>query len=72
MCVCDWGITQATHVSYKNSNIKGRSLNLINMIFHTIRNCSQSERIRSLWERILPFKRRSQFEKGYKLKIVIA
>ena len=32
-------ITQATHVLNKNSNIQGRSLNVIKLIFHTIRNC---------------------------------
>ena len=31
-------ITQVTHVRNKNSNIKGRSLDRIEVIFHTIRN----------------------------------
>ena len=32
-------ITQVTQVRNKNSNIQGRSLNVIKVIFHTIRNC---------------------------------
>ena len=32
-------ITQATHVRNEKSNIQGRSLNVIKVIFHTIRNC---------------------------------
>ena len=32
--------TQVTHVRNKNSNIQGRSLNAIEVIFNTIRNCS--------------------------------
>ena len=34
-------ITQITHVRNKNSNIQGRSLNAIKVIFHIIINCSQ-------------------------------
>ena len=33
-------IRQVTHVRNKNSNIQGRSLNVIKVIFHTISNCS--------------------------------
>ena len=33
-------ITQVTHVRNKNSNIQGRSLYVIKVIFHTIKNCS--------------------------------
>ena len=50
----------------KNSNIQGRSLNVIKVIFHTIQ-CKElliKERIRSLLEQILSFKRSSDFEKG--------
>ena len=32
---------QVTHVRNKNSNIQGRTLNAIKMIFHSIRNCSK-------------------------------
>ena len=32
--------TQVTHVNNKNSNIQGRSLYMIKVIFNTIRNCS--------------------------------
>ena len=42
-CVIDIGvatITQVTHVRNKNSNIQGRSLNVIKVSFHTIMNCS--------------------------------
>ena len=33
-------ITQVTQVHNKNSAIYGRSLNVIKVIFHTMRNCS--------------------------------
>ena len=33
-------ITQVKHMRNKNSNIQGRSLNVIKVIFHTKRNCS--------------------------------
>ena len=33
-------ITQVTHKLNKNSNIQGRSLDVIIVIFNTIRNCS--------------------------------
>ena len=33
-------MTQVTHVRIKKSNIQGKSLNVIKVIFHTIRNCS--------------------------------
>ena len=33
-------ITQVTHVRNKNSNIQGKSLNVIKVLFHTTRNCS--------------------------------
>ena len=33
-------ITQVTHLCNKNSNIKGRSLDVVKVIFYTIRNCS--------------------------------
>ena len=33
-------ITQYTHMRNKNSNIQGGSLNVIKVIFHTIRYCS--------------------------------
>ena len=35
-----FNITQATHVRNKNSDIQGRSLNVIKVIFHTTKNCS--------------------------------
>ena len=41
-----------THVRNKNSNIQGRSPNVVSVIFHAIR------------KQILSFKRRSHFEKG--------
>ena len=55
----------------KNSNIQGRSTNVVKVIFHTIRNCSLKERIRSLSgknslperEQILSFNRSSHFKK---------
>ena len=33
-------IRQVTHMHIKSSNIKGRSLNVIKVIFDSIRNCS--------------------------------
>ena len=33
-------ITQVRHMRNENSNIQGRSLNVIKVIFHSIRNCS--------------------------------
>ena len=41
--VCSIGIgpiTQVTHMQTKNSNIQGRSANVVKGIFLTIRNCS--------------------------------
>ena len=35
-------ITQVTQMRNKNSNIQGRSLNVIKVIFHTIRKCSST------------------------------
>ena len=43
-------IPHVTHVCNNNSNIQGRSLNVMKVILHTIRNCS--------------LKRSSHFEKG--------
>ena len=40
-------ITHVTHVRDKNSNIQGRSLNVIKVIFHTIRDCSQRKEFAS-------------------------
>ena len=50
-----------THERNKNSNIQGRSPNVIKVIFH--KELLLKERIRSLWEQILSFKRSSHFEK---------
>ena len=36
-------ITQDTHVRNKNSNIQGRSLNVIKVIFHTIRTAHKGK-----------------------------
>ena len=38
--ICVVPIRQATQVHNKNSNIQERSINVIKVIFHTIRNCS--------------------------------
>ena len=54
-----------THVRNKTSRILGRSPNVVKVSFRTIRNCSLKERIRSLWEQILSFKRSSHFEKAH-------
>ena len=39
-CIGVAPITQVTHVRNKNSNIQGRSLNVIKSIFQSIRNYS--------------------------------
>ena len=39
-CIDVMPITQVTLMGNKNSNIQGRSLIVIKVIFHTIRNCS--------------------------------
>ena len=51
------------HVCNKNSNIQGRSPNVVKVIFHTIRNCSGSK----LKERISS-QNGSHFEKGRNLR----
>ena len=56
-------ITQVTHVRNKNSNIQGRSLNLISDCLY-YKELLIRERIRSLWEQILSFERSSHFKKG--------
>ena len=33
-------IAQVLHVRNKNSDIQGKSLHVLNVIFHTLRNCS--------------------------------
>ena len=52
-------ITQYTHVCNKNSNTQGSSPNVVEVIFQTFKELLLKERIRSLWERILSFKRSS-------------
>ena len=56
-------IKQVTHVRNKNSNIQGRSLNLIS-VFPYYKELLIRERIRFLWEQILSFERSSHFKKG--------
>ena len=41
------------HMCNENSNIKGRSLNVMKVIFHTIKELLIKEKICSLWEQIL-------------------
>ena len=50
----------------KNSNIQGRSLNVVNVIFSYHEELLFKERICSRWEQILTFKSSSKFEKGRK------
>ena len=38
--IANIGIAPITHMRNKNSNIQGRSLNVVKGIFNTIRNCS--------------------------------
>ena len=51
-----------THMRNKNSNIQGRSPNVVKVIFH--KELLLKERISTLWEHILSCKRSSHFEKG--------
>ena len=48
----------------KNSNIQGRSLNVIKRDFPYYKELLIKERIRYLWEEVLSFKKGSHFEKG--------
>ena len=52
------------HARDKNSNIQGRSLNVVIVIFHTIRNFSQSKEFAPSGSKFFLFKRSSNFEKG--------
>ena len=52
-----------SHVRNKNFNIQGRSPNVVKY-FPYHKELLLKERIRSLWEQILSFKRSSNFEKG--------
>ena len=56
-------IMQVKHVRNKNSIIQGRPLNAIKLTFHT-KKLLIKERICSLWEQNLSFKRSFHFEKG--------
>ena len=63
-------ITHVTHVLNKNSNIQWRPLNVIcYFLYYMYKELLTKGRIRSLWEQILSFKRRSQFEKGLNWKV---
>ena len=57
-------IMQVTHVHNKNKYIQGRSL-CDKSVFPYHKRLLIKERIRSLWEQILSFKRSSHFEKGH-------
>ena len=60
-------ITQVTHMHNKNSNIQGRSHNVVKVIWMSYyKELLLKDRIRFLWEQILSFKRSSHFEKGRK------
>ena len=53
-----------THVRNKNSNIQGRSPNVVKVLFHIIRYCSLRKEFAPQREQILLFKRSFHFEKG--------
>ena len=65
-------ITQVTHVRNKDSNIQGRLLNVLCVIFPYYKELLLKERICSIWEQSLSFKRSSHFWKGAQLKKIIA
>ena len=48
----------------KNSNIQGRSPNVVKVIFHIIRNCSQRKGFATSDSKFFPLKN-FQFEKGH-------
>ena len=52
----------------KNSKIQGRSLYVVKVVFHTIRELLLKARIRPFWEHFFFFKRSSYFEKGRDLR----
>ena len=53
-------------------NNQGRSPNVVTVVFSYHKELLLKERIRSLWEQILSFKRSSHFEKGWYLKRISA
>ena len=57
-------ITHVVHLRNKNSNIQGRSSNVVKSDFPYDKELFLKERICSLWEQILSLKS-SRFEKGY-------
>ena len=57
-----------TYLRNKNSNIQGSSPNVVIVFFSYYEELLIKERIRSLWEQILSFKRSSHFEKGRNCK----
>ena len=56
-------ITQVSHMRNKNSNIQGRSLNVIKRDFPFYKELLIKESIRSPWEQILSFKRSFHFKR---------
>ena len=52
-----------THMSNKNSNIQGRSSNVIKVIFHTKRNCSSGSKLFPLRE--VPILKRDAVEENH-------
>ena len=49
--------TQPTHVRDKNSNIQGRSPNVVKLIFHTIRNCLKRKEIAPSGSKFFPLEK---------------
>ena len=49
-------IMQVTHMGNKNSNIQGRSLNVIKETYHTIRNCSQRKELAPSGSKFFPLR----------------
>ena len=49
-------ITQVTHVRNNNSNIQGRSLNVIYVIFHTLRYFSLTKKLAPSGSKFLPLR----------------
>ena len=60
-----------THMRNKNSNIQGKSFNVINVIFHTIRNSSCRKEFAPSGSKFFPL-REVPILKGTQLKRIIA
>ena len=54
-----------THVRNKNSNIQGRSPNMVKVLFHTIRYCSLRKEFAPSGSKFFPLREVPIFKKGH-------